>query len=67
MSVRTEARYFISCDREGCKREHYSEASDSVLSARIAAGIDGWRHATTRPGFHGRRSFDYCPSCEVPK
>lgn len=66
MSVRTATRYFITCETKGCSAEYEAVDADSVMTARIMAGIAGWRHRTTHPARHGRRSYDYCPSCEVP-
>ncbi|MER7063971.1 hypothetical protein [Streptomyces albidoflavus] len=63
--INTITRYLITCDNPDCDAEHRTDTADSTLTARIAAGIDGWKHTKSRPGMN-RRSWDYCPNCEVP-
>ncbi|MEV0616145.1 hypothetical protein AB0I81_22720 [Nonomuraea sp. NPDC050404] len=67
MSIQTATRYTVTCDGKDCAAEHHDPASDSNMSARIAAGVAGWKHASSYPNRAGRRSYDYCPNCEVPK
>ncbi|MFG3439905.1 hypothetical protein ACGF0J_21880 [Nonomuraea sp. NPDC047897] len=65
MSIRTTTRYFVTC--ETCPAEHEAVGADSTMAARVAAGVVGWKYRTTHPQKIGRRSYDYCPSCEVPR
>lgn len=65
MAIRTETRYFLSCD--DCGTEHHVTADDSALAARISAGMKGWRHTAARPGGRGgkgkRLGADLCTAC----
>lgn len=65
MSIRTATRYFVNC--ESCPAEYEAADADGAMSARVAAGVAGWKYRTTSPQKFGRRSYDYCPTCEVPK
>lgn len=65
MTIRTEPLYFLTCDT--CGTEHHDPNARDAMSARIAAGIEGWRYRSggqRRKGQAGRRSADFCSHCE---
>lgn len=75
MSVRTEKRFFIRCDADGCDREHHDPTATSAMEARVSAGRDGWQFQVAKdrggPGagrgaVRGRKvHFDRCPECRT--
>lgn len=65
MTITTRTLYTVVC--ESCPAEYEAADADSAMAARVAAGVAGWKYRTTSPQKFGRRSYDYCPNCEVPK
>lgn len=73
MSMTKKIQHFVRCD--ACGREHGDGSAPSALTARINAGMDGWKHAQgyTDLGIkqiqnpRGQRAFDWCDKCEDPR
>jgi hypothetical protein len=72
VSAKVVSRTSLVCDT--CGFEHLALVADATM-ARVAAAADGWKYikydriASTAPSKGGRgspRSWDACPSCDIP-
>ena len=64
MSVTAVRRFVITCD--GCGTTVDDPDTDNAMTARVAAGMKGWRFlaASGGRGVRGQRYWDFCPACE---